>query len=151
MCVRYLLKNAYVLEADLLLRNPKIIKKYHYASNFCGIPVKRSDDWCVTVKNGVIQSQKIGGEITPALEKEGVSLYQQIGISYWTEDDGGRLAEHIKAAFEMPGGKERNWDQIPFVVYPQSYKVEVRPCADTDITEIDTFRELKAIDKIYDV
>lgn len=151
MCVRYLLKNAYVLEADLLLRNPKIIKKYHYASNFCGIPVKRSDDWCVTVKNGVIQSQKIGGEITPALEKEGVSLYQQIGISYWTEDDGGRLAEHIKAAFEMPGGKERYWDQIPFVVYPQSYKVEVRPCADTDITEIDTFRELKAIDKIYDV
>jgi hypothetical protein len=27
----------------------------------------------------------------------------------------------------------------------------VRPCKDEDIVEIDTFRELKAIDKTYDI
>ena len=32
MCVRYMLSNAYVFEADLLLSNPDIIKKYHYRS-----------------------------------------------------------------------------------------------------------------------
>lgn len=31
------------------------------------------------------------------------------------------------------------------------YRVEIRGCFDEDIVEIDTFRELKAIDKTYDV
>lgn len=148
MCVRYLLKNAYVFEADLLLRNPGIVKKYQYASNFIGIPIRRTDDWCVTVKNGVIQSQQIGGEVKDDSDDE---LYQQIGISYWDEQDGARLAEHIKQAYETPGGKERYWDQIQFAVFPEHYKVEIRPCKVEDIVEIDTFRELKAIDKTYDV
>ena len=47
MVVRYLFQNAYVLEADLVLSNPSIIRKYEYSSNFLGIPVERSDDWCL--------------------------------------------------------------------------------------------------------
>ena len=90
----------------------------------------------------------MGGEVTKEKELE---LYQEVGISYWSEEDGKRLAEHLKLAFEMPGGKERYWDQVPFVVFPEQYKVEIRECALEDIVEIDTFRELKAIDKIYDV
>lgn len=148
MCVRYLLKNAYVFEADLLLHNPRLIKKYHYSSNFLGIPVKRTDDWCFTVKNGIIQTQMIGGEVKVGDSNE---LYQQVGISYWDEQDGARLSEDIKQAFEIPGGKERYWDQVPFVVFPDKYNVEIRPCEFEDIVEIDTFRELKAIDKTYDV
>jgi acetylornithine deacetylase/succinyl-diaminopimelate desuccinylase-like protein len=34
MCARYLLKNAYVCEADLLVMNPNLIKKYQYSSNY---------------------------------------------------------------------------------------------------------------------
>ena len=33
----------------------------------------------------------------------------------------------------------------------EHYQVEVRACRDEDIVEIDTFKELKAIDKTYDV
>ena len=33
----------------------------------------------------------------------------------------------------------------------ENYRVEVRPCRDGDVTEIDTFRELKAYDKSYDI
>ena len=40
MCARYLLSNAYVLEADLLIKNPLIIKKYNYTSNFLGIKAR---------------------------------------------------------------------------------------------------------------
>ena len=149
MCTRYLLKNAYVCEADLLVMNPKLIKKYQYASNFLGIPVERTDDWCFEVKGDIIQKQKVGGEQKPA--EDTVRLYQEVGISYWSEADGSRLAEHIKQAFEMPGGKERYWDQVPFVVFPNEYKVEIRECQFEDIVEIDTFRELKEIDKVYDV
>ena len=141
MCVRYMLSNAYVFEADLLLSNPDIIKKYHYRSNFMGIPVERSDDWCFTTKDGIIRSQIVGG----------TNCYQEVGISYWNAEDGSKLAEHIKQTYEMPGGKERYWDQVPFVFFPNEYQVEIRECTQDDIIEIDTFKELKAIDKIYDV
>lgn len=48
MAARHLLSNAYVLEADLVISNPKIITKYHYRSDFLAIPKDRTDDWCFT-------------------------------------------------------------------------------------------------------
>ncbi|MBQ9510492.1 MAG: NTP transferase domain-containing protein [Clostridia bacterium] len=141
MCARYLLSNAYVFEADLLIYNPAIIKKYHYCSNFLGIKKDRTDDWCFEVKDGVIKEQKVGG----------IDCYQEVGISYWDDADGRKLSEHIKQTYDMPGGKERYWDQVPFVFFPREYSVEIRECKQEDIIEIDTFKELKAIDKTYDV
>lgn len=37
LVARYLLSNAYVFEADLLIKNPDIITKYHYTSDFLAI------------------------------------------------------------------------------------------------------------------
>lgn len=61
MCVKDLLCNSYVFEADLLISNPKIIKKYHYTSDFLGVQKECSDDWCFDVKDEVIIEQKVGG------------------------------------------------------------------------------------------
>lgn len=143
LCARYLLSSAYMFEADLLVSNPDIIKKYNYTSNFLGIKKDRSDDWCFSVKDNVITEEKIGGS--------GDDCYQMVGISYWSDADGKKLSEHIKKAYDMPGGKERYWEQVPLVIFNKDYKVEIRECKDEDVTEIDTFRELKAIDKTYDV
>ena len=44
LVARYMLSNAYVFEADLLISNPAIIRKYHYTSDFLGIRKERSDD-----------------------------------------------------------------------------------------------------------
>ena len=142
MCARYLLRNSYILEGDLFLHNPALIKKYHYTSNFLGIKKTRSDDWCFTVNdNGIITSQAVGG----------LNCWQEVGISYWNDEDGRKLSGHVKSAWEMPGGKERYWDQVPFAIFPDEYKVEIRECFDDDVVEIDTWRELKAIDEVYDV
>lgn len=141
LCARHLLRNAYVFEADLLIREPSIITTYHYTSDFLGIPMERSDDWCFEVKGGVIRRQKIGG----------LHCYQEVGISYWDAADGEKLEEHLKLAYEMPGGKEKYWDQVPFSDFPEHYRVGIRACSQEDIIEIDTFRELKMIDKTYDV
>ncbi len=143
MAARHMLSGAYVLEADLLISNPKIIKPYHYSSNFMGIKKERTDDWCVTVKNGIITEEKIGGG--------GDDCWQLIGISYWDEADGHKLSRDIKEIYESPGGKERYWDQVPLHYKKERYRVAVNTCFDEDIVEIDTFRELKAIDKTYDV
>lgn len=141
MVARYMLSNAYVFEADLLLSNPKIITKYHYTSDFLAIKKERTDDWCFEVEDGIITKEKVGG----------ADCWQMVGISYWNENDGHRLSQDISDVYAAPGGKERYWEQVPLVYKKDHYKVEVRVCKDEDIVEIDTFRELKAIDKIYDV
>ena len=143
LVARYMLSNAYVFEADLLISNPKIIKKYHYASDFLAIRKDRSDDWCFRVKDGVIVEEMVGGE--------GDDIWQMVGISYWNETDGHKLAQDIQEVYHSPGGKERYWEQVPLVYRKEHYQVEVRECRDEDIVEIDTFKELKAIDKTYDV
>ncbi|MCI6548468.1 MAG: NTP transferase domain-containing protein [Coriobacteriaceae bacterium] len=135
-----LLQNAYVFESDLLLRNPSLITRYQDRSNYLGIPMERSDDWCFQVKNGAIRHMGIGGE---------GGVWQMVGISYWTPEDGARLAEDIPATFEMPGGRERFWDEAPLTYFADRYRVYIRECSLSDVTEIDSFRELKAIDPAY--
>ncbi len=142
MVARYLLQNAYVFESDLIISNPSIITKYHYQSDVLGIWKERTDDWVLDVdKNGFVIDEKVGG----------LNTYQMVGIYYWNAVDGAKLSEHIKEAFQAPGGKERYWETVPNLAFKGQYKIEVRPCKDEDIVEIDTFRELKAIDKTYDV
>lgn len=143
LVARYLLSNAYVFEADLLISNPAIIRKYHYTSDFLAIKKDRSDDWCFRVKDGIITEEKVGGE--------GDDIWQMVGISYWNEADGHKLSQDIQEVYQSPGGKERYWEQVPLVYRKEHYAVEVRECRDEDIVEIDTFNELKAIDKTYDV
>lgn len=139
MCVRYLLRQAYVLEADLVLYNPKLITKYQYCSNYLGVPTEVTDDWCFETKKGYISRLRIGGK----------NCFHMYGISYWNDADGAKLAEHIKQVYNMPGGKERYWDQVALEYFLNDYKVEVRPCTFDDIIEIDTYKDLKAIDTLY--
>lgn len=141
LVARHMLSNAYVFEADLLISNPAIIKKYHYTSDFLAIKKDRTDDWCFEVEDGVIVEEKVGGE----------NCWQMVGISYWNESDGNKLSDDISTVYSSPGGKERYWEQVPLVYCKDHYAVEVRECFDEDIVEIDTFNELKQIDKTYDV
>ena len=137
----HLMSRAYVLEGDLLLYNPALIRKYEFAPNFLGIQMARSDDWCFDVRDGIIVKQKIGG----------LNCWQEVGISFWDENSAANLAVDIPTAFELPGGRELYWDEVPLKIFAENYRVEVRPCTKDDIVEIDTFGELKAIDKAYDV
>jgi CTP:phosphocholine cytidylyltransferase-like protein len=139
MCARHLLQNAYVLEADLVLYNPELITKYQYASNYLGVPVEMTDDWCFESKNRIITKVCVGG----------INCHHMFGISYWTASDGAKLFEDIKCVYDMPGGKERYWDQVALEYCLSHYQVEVRPCSFEDIIEIDTFSDLKKIDKVY--
>ena len=131
----------YVMEADLYLRNPALITKYQYSSNYLGIPVQRTDDWCIYTKGGYIHKSVLGGE--------GDNCYQTVGISFWTQEDGEKLKEHVKDVCERPGGRANLWGHVPLVAFHDEYKVSVRPCAFEDVVEIDSFAELKEIDPTY--
>lgn len=140
MCVRYLFQNAYVLEADLVLSNPKLIRKYEYSSNFLGIPMEVTDDWCLhTDSNGIIVEEAVGGR----------NCHQMVGISYWDAEAGAKLANDLHDVYTSPGGKERYWEQTALVYKKEHYAVSVRECSLDDIVEIDSFNELKRIDPLY--
>ncbi|MDR3193052.1 MAG: MarR family transcriptional regulator [Treponema sp.] len=139
MRVRHRLRNAYVMEADLLLRNPRLITRYQYSSNYLGVPVELTDDWCFETKNGIITKLRIGGR----------KCHHMFGVSYWNREDGAKLADHIRQVYEMPGGRERYWDQAPLEYFKGDYAVAVRECTFDDIAEIDTISELKRLDESY--
>ena len=141
ICAKDLLGGAYVLEADLLLYNPALIQKYQYCSNYLGVPVEVTDDWCLYSKNGIITKLVVGGR----------TCHHLFGISYWTEQDGTRLAGHLQQVYDMPGGKERYWDQAALEYFIHDYRVAIRECTFEDIIEIDTFRELVRLDSTYDI
>lgn len=139
LLARHLLQNAYMLEADLFLSNPNLITKYQYTSNYLGVPTSYTDDWCFETKNRVITKVKIGGH----------DCHHMYGVSYWNEEAGAKLYDDIKKVYEMPGGKERYWDQVPLEYCLSNHTVEVRECTFEDIVEIDSFADLKKIDPIY--
>ncbi len=135
-----LLSGAYVLEADLVLYNQKLITKYQYRSNYLGVPCEKTGDWCFKYDGA--------GRITELLTS-GEDCAHMYGISYWSEADGKRLCGHIKALFEREDGKQLYWDEVALKYFKNEYQVYVRECSFEDIIEIDTYAELCALDKSY--
>lgn len=141
LLIKDMLENAYVLESDLLLYNPKVIRKYEYSTNYLGMKVDRTDDWCFFTEKGIIKKIGVGGE----------KCHHMYGISYWNKEDAKKMAIHIPELFQKPGGKERYWDEVALREYIREYNIIVKPVHKEDIVEIDTFNELKQIDPIYNV
>jgi len=139
MKVRHLMQNAYVMEADLLINNPTIFKKYHYTSNCLGVPVEKTDDWCVISENGYAKQ----------LIKGGVNCHHLFSIYYWTAEEGAKLPAHLEEMFSSEGGRDLFWDIAPMNRYNEHYKIEVRECSFADISEIDTYNELQMLDSAY--
>jgi CTP:phosphocholine cytidylyltransferase-like protein len=138
-CVRHMLENAYVFDADLLFYNKRLITKYQYCSNYLGIPTDASDDWCFESSDGVITKTMLGGR----------NCHLWVGLSYWTERDGRMISEHIKQVYEMPGGEDRFWDTVPLEYFSEYYSVAIRECKPGDVVEIDTYDDLKKLDSSY--
>lgn len=140
--IKDLMANSYIFESDLYLYNENLIRKYEYTSNYLGRYVEKTDDWCFETKNNIITKLKQGG----------IDCYHMYGISYFNEEAAEMFKNDVKELYlNIPGGKEKYWDQVHLDVFRKNYKFEVRECAIDDIIEIDTFNELKQIDKIYDV
>ena len=81
----------------------------------------------------------------------GINGYRMVGISYWTENDGRHLSECIEKVYNMPGGKERYWDNVPLSYFINDFDLHIRECSFDDFVEIDTYNELKALDSVYKI
>ena len=136
---RDIIDRCYICEADLIVSNPKVITKYQYTSNYLGAYVSETDDWCFFKKKNYIDHVAIGGE----------NCWHMIGISYWNEEDSKKLREDVVKVFNSRGGRERYWDNVPLTICKKDFKIEIRDCKKSNVTEIDNYSELVIIDPSY--
>lgn len=141
MCAKNLFKNSYIFESDLLLFNKKLITKYQYSSNYLASHAEETEEWCFISKDGKVKGVEIGG----------VNCYRMIGVSYWTEDDGVKLAKHIRKSYDKIGGRKIFWDEVVLDDFLGEYDISIRECLSGDIVEIDSLKDLKKLDPNYDI
>ncbi|MBQ1341416.1 MAG: phosphocholine cytidylyltransferase family protein [Erysipelotrichaceae bacterium] len=139
--VKDLFCNTYVLDADNIVFNHKVIRRYQYSTNFMGVKVTETDDWFFKTENNVITDELKGGS--------GDDIYLVIGISYWDEKAGRQLEIDLQTEYD----RDRNlyWEFVPILSKKDNYTIMIRECDREDVIEIDTFDELKAIDEAYRV
>lgn len=137
-------EDAYVFESDLFLADPSYITKYQYRTNYLAFPVEQTEDWCFSVDEG----EKIVG----IAKGSAVPCWQMVGLSYWKAYDGRRLKTDIPSVFNEGGECQQIfWDDVALDRRPENYDVHVRRCAASDVIEIDSFKELQAVDPAYRV
>ena len=139
MCAIDRIDRCYICEADLIINNPDVIRKYEYRTAYFGAKVRETDDWCFRQKNGVLDDYRRGG----------TDCWQGFGISYWDGEDSEKLKADLRKVWNSRGGRENLWEMVPLKIMRKNYKPEIRECSREDITEIDTFIELIAVDPSY--
>lgn len=134
------LQNAYIIESDLLLSNPSLITAHQDYSNYLAIPKKKTSDWCFfTDEAGVIKKMAVGGE----------NCQQMVGISYWTAEDAGKLAQKARQLYADTSNHQMYWDEIALSRFLPEFAIKTRLCRQEDIIEIDTLAELQDLDSSY--
>ena len=95
MKVKDLFGGAYVLDSDLYLQNPKLIRPYEYCASYLGVHMDKTDDWRLVVKNGRVTGMKVGG----------TDCYHMYDITYWTPADGGEAGDGLLPRRAGLGGR----------------------------------------------
>lgn len=132
--------NAYIIESDLWLRKPSLFLPRQQESNYLSIPVEKTEDWCFFPgDDGYIRRMAVGGS----------HCEQMVGISYWSREDGLRLAKRTAELYRSRGRRQLYWDQVPLEECISEFRVKTRHCGREDVIEIDTLEELKAVDPSY--
>lgn len=137
---RDFLAGAYVIEGDLFVRNADVLCPYQYCTNYLGVPVASTDDWCFTLDGDRIADIGIGG----------VNCCHMYGVSWWSESDGTRLVRDVASAMSDDAWRSRYWDEVALCYARGSYDVRVRRCEMSDIDEIDTYEEFLALGGVWE-
>ena len=135
-----LVRNSYIIESDLWLKNSSLISSVQEESNYLAIPAESTDDWCFYIgEDGYIRKMSVGGR----------HCEQMVGISYWSEEDGARLAARTSELFKLRENWQLYWDEVALDKFLPEFHIRTRHCSRKDVAEIDTLEGLQAIDPSY--
>jgi len=132
---REYLGNCIITDGDLIIHNPNILNPYFEASGYCSAWTDKTDEWLQTVdENGnVLSCSRTGGH----------NGWQLFSISFWSEEDGEQLRNHLEEAFES--NPHIYWDDIPMFHYKEHYNLKIRQINHSDLVEIDSVEELNRL------
>ena len=133
-----LLADSYVIEGDLYLANPAVITPTQERSNYIAFPVTETNDWCF--------DSDADGTITHIDTKSDHPCHQMLGLSYWTAEDGQRLATCANTLYREEQYRQLYWDEIALKYYLPEFSIHIRECRREDVWEIDTVEELRELE-----
>ena len=130
-----------ILDGDQIIYNDKILDPSFERSGYnCVWTNSQTDEWLMTVKDGVVTSCSRTG---------GIGGWQLYSISRWSVEDGRKLKQHLEIEFEQNKNRQIYWDDIAMFCYPGEYHLGIYPMKKNDIIEIDNLSELAALDSSY--
>ncbi len=135
------IEGAYVIEGDLLVKNPAIIRPYEYHSSYCGIPGDVSDDWYFCTDNNHSITELDFGTVKGGDKR----AYKFVGIMYWAPDHGKTLRDDLKLFMQDSANHHGFIEAVPFKEQTSDYNIRVRRVRIDDVTEVDTHDELQAL------
>ncbi len=132
--------DCYICESDLFVADPSIFSDRPQDSCYFGEMVSgHTDDWCFsTAADGCITRVGKGGE----------DCFNMVGVSYWTSQDLCKLSHLINEAYTNPANHTLFWDDI-VNRHLDRLSLFIHPISAKALIEIDTFEELKTINKVY--
>lgn len=133
-----LLEDSYVIEGDLYLSNPAVITPTQERSNYLAFPVQETDDWCFDAD--------AAGKITHIDTRSAHPCHQMLGLSYWSLEDGRRLAACANELYKEERYQQLYWDEIALKYYLPEFSIYIRECRREDVWEIDTVEELRELE-----
>ena len=135
------LEDVMILDGDQIIYNDKILDPSFERSGYnCVWTDSQTDEWLMTVKDGVVTSCSRTG---------GIGGWQLYSISRWSVEDGRKLKQHLEIEFEQNKNRQIYWDDIAMFCYPGEYHLGIYPMKKNDIIEIDNLSELAALDSSY--
>lgn len=127
--------DCFICEADLYVMDASIFDAELTQSCYFGKMVEGySDDWVFTMEQDRIIHIGKGGSDT----------YNMTGISYFRQEDAGKVAAGVLAAYRRGGYEELFWDEVVDSLLDE-IAITVHPVTGEQIVEIDTVDELEQI------
>lgn len=126
----------FICESDLYVSDSRIFDEVDISRSFyMGKMVDGySQDWVFEMQNERITRIKQGG----------LNVYNMVGISYWTKEDGEQIREAVRKAYRKPGHEKLFWDEVVDEVLKQ-VDVTVLEVPPESIIEVDTIEELQKL------
>ena len=135
------IENAIILDGDQIIFHKEILAPEFEKSGYNCVWVEEpTKEWLLQVENGSVTScSRTGGN-------KGWQLYS---VSRWTKEDGKRLKKHLEIEFDEKKNTDIFWDDVALFCYPKEYDLGIFEMKKEDIIEIDTVKELIALDASY--
>lgn len=132
--------DCFICESDVYLEDASIFDAQLEKSCYYGKMVQGfSDDW-------LFDTDEFGKIIN--VGKSGTDKMNMVGIAYFKQADAKILADAILAAYETPGHENLYWDEVVDANLDKLDMV-VHEVKGTELVEIDSVEELKAVDPSY--